>query len=375
MIKKQREGRSILESGYKKNAATALDCSINSTGVTGAGYVYDGLHNALTRRRTRRGFIETLGLTGAVLAAAPLASILFSTSAVAGTSVQDFTFAILADSHTMGNQNPAMKTRLTAAIKQINAMTPAPDFVMYLGDAIHDGSRAEFKYFEEIISALKPKIYYLAGEHDWYLDMGEYYMQHMIQRPTPYYSFDHKGAHIMALHGCNLNDFWSARRLNPEERMKVAGDINDASQGSFTLGKRQLDWMEKDLAKVPKDAPILVFSHTPLYHYYKPWNFWTQDADDAHAILKPFKNVQVFHAHVHQLVEHQIASMKFHGILSTSWPHPYPETYHTLGLSGQMPRSNPAKLFDGLGWHIGKVAGSGQVSCEDILWTLKPPAG
>ena len=41
-----------------------------------------------------------------------------------------------------------------------------------------------------------------------------------------------------------------------------------------------------------------------------------------------------------------------------------------------MPRPNPALLFDGLGWHIAKVeGGSGKVSHEDILWTLKPPVG
>jgi hypothetical protein len=215
-------------------------------------------------------------------------------------------------------------------------------------------------------------VYYLAGEHDWYLDMGEYYMQHMIRRPQPYYSFDHKGAHVMALHGCNLNDFWTARKLTAEERMHVAGTVNDRSQGPFMLGKQQLDWMEKDLARVPKEAPILVFSHAPLYQYYRPWNFWMQDADDAQALLKPFKRVQVFHAHVHQLVEHRIGNIEFCGILSTSWPHPYPQTYYRLGLRGQMPRSNPARPFDGLGWHIGKVAG-GIPSHEDILWTLKPP--
>jgi predicted phosphodiesterase len=345
-----------------------------STGVTGEGYVYDGSRNALSMGWSRRGFLETLGLTGVTLAAAPLASMVLPGTAKAGVTAEDFTFAILADSHTMGKKNSPMKVRLEAAIKQINAMNPPPDFVMYLGDAITDGTLEEFKYFEDIIAGLKPTIHYLAGEHDWYLDMGEYYMRNMIKRAMPYYSFDHKGAHIMALHGCNLNDFWSSRNLSLEERMKVAGDINDPSQGTFALGRAQLDWMESDLANVPKDAPVLIFSHVPLYQYHQPWNFWTQDADLAHAILKPFSNVQVFHAHVHQLVEHQIANMKFTGILSTSWPHPYPESYHTLGLTGQMPRPNPSKLFDGLGWHIAKVQGaSGKVSHEDILWTLKPP--
>jgi 3',5'-cyclic-AMP phosphodiesterase len=362
-----------MKSIYKQESHALPDLPVCSTGFTGEGYVYDGCQHALFSGRSRRGFIETLGLTGVTLAAAPLASLLLPSTAMAGTVLEDFTFAILADSHTMGKKNSPMKIRLEAAIKQINAMNPAPDFVMYLGDAISDGTLEEFKYFEEIIAGLKPQIHYLAGEHDWYLDMGEYYMQHMIRRTMPYYSFNHKGAHFMALHGCNLNDFWSSRKLSPQERMKVAGDINDPSQGTFALGKAQLDWMERDLASVAKDAPVLIFSHVPLYHYHKPWNFWTQDADEAHAILKPFKNVQVFHAHVHQLVEHQIANMKFTGILSTSWPHPYPQGYHTLGLTGQMPRPNPAKLFDGLGWHSARVETSGRVSHEDILWTLKPP--
>ncbi len=353
----------------------ASDVPSLSTGVTAAGYAYDDYRQVLTRRWERRGFIETLALAGATLVAAPLASLLLPTKAIAQpAAAQDFTFAILADSHTMGKKNFPMKVRLQAAIRQINALRPAPDFVMYLGDSVHDGTPEEFKYFEEIMAELKPKVFYLAGEHDWYLDMGEYYMQHMIRQPQPYYSFNHRGAHIMALHGSNLNDFWTARNLSAAERMHVAGTINDTSQGPFMLGKAQLDWMERDLANVPKDAPIIVFSHTPLYHYYRPWNLWTEDADDAHAILKPFKNVHVFHAHVHHIVEHKIANMKFCGVLSTSWPHPYPETYHTLGLTDQMQRSNPAMPFDGLGWHVGRVDGSRKnVSHEDIQWTLTPP--
>ena len=356
----------------KKPDSSPADEPAPSIGITGSGEVYDGHRNRLAKRWSRRGFIETLGLSGATLVAAPLASQLMSGTALAGSALQDFSFAMLADSHTMGAKNPLMKVRLEKAIKEINAMVPAPDFVMYLGDAIHDGTPDEFKYFEAIMAQLKPRVFYLSGEHDWYLDMGEYYMQHMIKQPQPYYSFDHKGAHIMALHGVGLNDFWSARKLSATERMHVAGTINDQSQGAFRLGQQQLDWIEKDLANVPKDTPILVFSHAPLYHYYRPWNLWTQDAEQAQALLKPFKNVQVFHAHVHQLVEHHIANIKFCGILSTSWPHPYPATYHSLGLSGQMPRSNPALAFDGLGWHSAKVAG-GTVSHEDILWTLQPP--
>ena len=351
-----------------------LDRFLPSVGVAPGGALFDGSRAMLTRQWTRRGFLRAVALGGATLVTAPLASPFGVTSAVAATGAQDFTFAVLADSHTMGNRNPVMKLRLEAAIRQINALNPAPDFVMYLGDAIHDGTPEQFKYFAEIIAGLKPPVYFLAGEHDWYLDMGEYYLDRFIRRPAPYYSFDHKGAHIIALHGSNLNDFWTVRRLTPEERMHIAGTVNDIGQGPFLLGKAQLDWIEKDLAKVPKDTPLLVFNHTPLYRYFRPWNLWIEDAEEIQALLKPFKTVQVFHAHVHHLVEHAIGNIRFHGALATSWPHPYPDTYHTLGLQGQMPRSNPANLFDGLGWQRGKVAARGAVTHEDILWTLAPPS-
>lgn len=357
----------------RRDPDAPLERRLPSVGITPGGSVFDARCATVTRQWNRRDFLQAAALTGATLVAAPLASSFGATTALAATRPQGFTFAVLADSHTMGNKNPVMKLRLETAVRQINALRPAPDFVMYLGDSIHDGTPEQFKYFADIIAGLKPRVYFIAGEHDWYLDMGEYYLEHFIKRPAPYYSFDHKGVHVVALHGSNLNDFWTAHKLTPEERMHVAGTVNDMSQGPFLLGKTQLDWMEKDLAKVPKETPLILFSHTPLYRYYRPWNLWVEDAEDVHALLKPFQTVQVFHAHVHHLVKHQIGNIKFSGALSTSWPHPYPETYHALGLRGQMPRSNPANLFDGLGWHVGKVTGSGAVIEQDILWTLAPP--
>lgn len=319
---------------------------------------------------TRRAFLRCTALTGFTLVLAPGTGSLLSPGSAAAQA-SGFSFAIVTDSHIMGSKNPRMRTRLQAALREINALNPAPDFVMYLGDAVHDGTPEQFKYFQNIMAGLKPPVHYVPGEHDWYLDMGEYYQTHLIKGPVPY-SFDHKGAHVVVLNGIHLNDFWSARNLSAEERMTVAGTVNHQMPGPFRLGKAQLDWLEKDLANVSKDAPILVFTHPPLYHYYRPWNFWTEDAPDAHALLKPFRNVQVFHGHVHHVVQYQVANIKFLSTVSTSWPYPYPEAYRTLGLKGQMPRSNPARPFDGLGWSHNKMTGSA-VTHEDVLWTLKPP--
>jgi hypothetical protein len=71
---------------------------------------------------------------------------------------------------------------------------------------------------------------------------------------------------------------------------------------------------------------VIVFSHTPLYEYYPPWNFWVRDWRETQEILKPFKNVTNFHGHVHQPVYNEIGNMRFIAQLATSWPWPYPPT-------------------------------------------------
>ncbi|MGH8831993.1 MAG: hypothetical protein ACREXV_13020, partial [Polaromonas sp.] len=75
-----------MESDEENQVDAPVDRPALSAGVTGSGHVYDGHRNVLARRWSRRGFIETLGLSGATLVAAPLASQLFAGSAMAGTA-------------------------------------------------------------------------------------------------------------------------------------------------------------------------------------------------------------------------------------------------------------------------------------------------
>ncbi|MEW6324130.1 MAG: metallophosphoesterase [Nitrospirota bacterium] len=340
-------------------------------GVSAHGHLFDARADLMARRVTRRGFLKATALTGAtVVVASTIDSVLTLPYSQAAAQPGTVRFALIADSHTMGSKNPRMRTRLEAAIKEVNALTPPPDWVIYMGDAVHDGSVEQFKYFEEIMAGLKPKVYYIPGEHDWYLDMGDYYQKHFIKTGIPW-SFDDKGVHVVGLNGILYPDFWTSRKLSPQERMDIAGTLNHPMLGPFTLGRSQLDWLERDLSTYKNDTPLIVFTHPPLYHYYRPWNFWTEDADDVHALLKRFTSVHVLHGHVHQTVQHQVGRIQILGHVSTSWPHPYPPTFQELKLKGQMPRSDPGKLFDGLGWANYEV-GAG-IKHEDVLWTLRPP--
>jgi hypothetical protein len=109
------------------------------------------------------------------------------------------------------------------------------------------------------------------------------------------------------------------------------------------------------------------FSHSPLYKLYKPWNFWTDDAEKVQALLAPFDSVSVIHGHTHQLLTNRIGNIHFHGMLSTAWPWPYaPEGMPELTV--QMNRPNPFDPADGCG--DGVVPGRSDKNYN--LWSRNP---
>ena len=78
---------------------------------------------------------------------------------------------------------------------------------------------------------------FFAGEHDASLDRGEAYLE--VFGGALHYTFDHKGVHFIVL--------------------------DNTSQPAPVLGEAQLDWLRKDLARRPKEAPIVVLTHRPLF--------------------------------------------------------------------------------------------------------------
>ena len=114
-----------------------------------------------------------------------------------------------------------------------------------------------------------------------------------------------------------------------------------------------------------------MFSHSPLYKYYRNWNFWTEDADEVQAILKPYSRVTVIHGHTHQMLSNQIGNISFYGMLSTAWPWPYAP--HGLPpLTIQMNRADPFDQFDGCGDGTLAVRHDGLVDTIYNLWDRNP---
>ena len=280
-----------------------------------------------------------------------------------------FTFAYISDSHLYDrNLNDRFVNQLMRAVDDINAMDPQPDFVLYGGDLAQLGKPEELQLGAQILKNIKAPLRIMVGEHDWYFDMGEKWRELFGE---PRYSFDHKGVHFVVLNSVIEKDFWTERKMTPLERMMTVAGLDNGIQSRFTVGDEQREWLKKDLEKVGKDVPLIVFSHSPLYKLYKPWNFWTDDAEQVQAILGKYKDVTVIHGHTHQLLTHRIGSISFHGMLSTAWPWPYaPEGLPRLTI--QMGRPDPFNPHDGIGDGSVQVHADGLVDKVYNLWNRNP---
>lgn len=69
--------------------------------------------------------------------------------------------------------------------------------------------------------------------------------------------------HFIVLNSVVEKDFWTERGMTPMERMLTVAGLDNALQSRFEVGEEQRDWLAKDLAKVDKKTPIIVFSHSP----------------------------------------------------------------------------------------------------------------
>lgn len=281
----------------------------------------------------------------------------------------DFTFAYISDAHIqqiggakfVHNWDRGLKR----AVAEANLLNPKPDFVMFGGDLAQLGKKEEIDHGAEIMSALRyDNVRYVLGEHDYYLDLGEYWSDAL--KSPHYYSWDHKGVHFIVLNSIIVSDEWTNKWATPMERMLVMAGLDDPRGSPFMVGEKQRQWLAADLAKVQRSTPVIVFSHSPLQKIFKNWNFWTDDAEQIQELLKPFDKVTVIYGHVHQIQYNQIGNISFHAVMATAWPWPYPEAYAQAGsflpvMTVPMNRADPFHERDATGWqfidvHTGNVA-------------------
>ena len=330
--------------------------------------LFDGL-----KRLDRRGFMRVAGISAGIAAAkgliTPQSFQLVEVAGAAPSSKPKFTFAYISDTHLYDKKlNDRFVRSILRAVDDVNRLDPQPDFVLFGGDLAQLGKKEELDLGAQILKGVKAPVKMMVGEHDWFLDMGEHWRTLF---GAPQYSFDHQGVHFVTLMSVQEKDFWTAKGYTPVERMQIVAGLDDGRQSRFEVGPEGREWLKSDLAKVDKKTPIIVFSHSPLYKYYRNWNFWTDDADEVQALFKGYANVTVIHGHTHQLLTNRIGNMHFHGMLSTAWPWPYaPEGLPSLTV--QQNRADPFSAFDGCGDGRMDVLESGLIDKLYNLWDRDP---
>jgi hypothetical protein len=318
---------------------------------------------------TRRTFLHRSLLGGAGAGAAafgwfPLVNTLDLTLGQAGGG---FKFAWISDTHLYPKDvNTRFVEKATRAVKEVVAMKPGADFLVFGGDLAQLGDPVELDLGNHILKEVKLRKVFIPGEHDWYLDMGQKWTNLFGQ---PNWSFDHKGVRFVGLDTVSRGpDYWTAKKMSPKERMGHMATLDGSVAGAWAgVGRDQLEWLsDKALSGWKKDAPVVVFSHNPLYEYYPPWNFWVRDWREVNEVLRPFTNVTNVHGHTHQVLYNEVGKLRSIGMLATSWPWPYaPEG--VPALTRCKVRADPGDPFDGVGWSRITVSPK-QVENEYVMW-------
>src|SRR6266542_4640098 len=260
---------------------------------------------------TRRTFLHRSLLGGAAGGAAMYGWFpLINTLDLTLGAQEAFKFAWISDSHLYPKDvNTRFVDKATRAVKEVQAMKPAADFLIYGGDLAQLGDPVELELGNQILKEVKIKKVFIPGEHDWYLDMGKTWINLFGASP---WTFDHKGVQFIGLDTVSRGpDYWSATKMSPKERMGHMATLDGSVAGSWAgVGNDQLQWLNKTLSSLPKDKPIVIFTHNPLYEYYPPWNFWVRDWRQVHEVLKPYANVTNIHGHTHQVLYNEIGKVR-----------------------------------------------------------------
>ena len=270
----------------------------------------------------RRGFLECMAWVGTgavwtmasgVLKGTPLEASAYGAAKMAG----GLRFVQISDSH-IGFDKPAntdVTATLREAIAKIKGSPEQPSFVLHTGDLTHLSKPSEFDTLQQLMSELSLPVFYVPGEHDVLEDDGKSFLQRYGKGTlgAGWHSFDKDGVHFIGL--VNVVDL-------------KAGGLG-------SLGRDQLEWLEKDVKHLKSSTPIVVFAHIPLWSVYPEWGWGTDDSAQALAYLKRFGSVSVLNGHIHQVMQKVEGHVSFHTAMSTAFPQPAP---------GMAPSAGPMKV-------------------------------
>ena len=256
----------------------------------------------------RRGFLTCMTWAGAaavwsITGGIPSSRLIGSAEAA---EMKGFTFAQVSDSH-LGFDKPVNTNVLGTfqeALTKVTSQADKPAFIIHTGDITHLSKPKEFDDGAQLLKSTGLQIYTVPGEHDVLEEDRKSYLNRYGKgtKGDGWYSFDAQGVHFIGL--VNVIDLQGA--------------------GLGTLGKPQLEWLEKDVAGLTASTPIVVFAHVPLWIAYQDWGWGTADGAQALTYLKKFGSVTVLNGHIHQVMQKIEGHVAFHTARSTAFPQGVP---------------------------------------------------
>ena len=270
----------------------------------------------------RRGFLKaTAGALGG------LAFTSGQTKSVAATAAKRvLRVAHLTDVHVYPDRKAP--EGMASCLRHVQSQPDKPDLILFGGDQIMDAfaqtrPRAQIQWtiWNGVLKAENSLPYkFCLGNHDIWgwdraksqttgnePDYGKKWAVGLLGMPARFYSFDKAGWHFIALDS-------------------VQPGAEEPGYAAY-LDAEQLDWLTKDLARVPATTPILVWSHVPIVSAMplvkdrkKPTDEMTVGAGLVHTdsrmlidLFAKHPNVKAcLSGHLH-LVEHvQIKGVNYH---------------------------------------------------------------
>ncbi|HUR44984.1 MAG TPA: metallophosphoesterase, partial [Candidatus Saccharimonadales bacterium] len=186
--------------------------------------------------------------------------------------LKPFRFIVVNDTHYMSAECGEWLARV---VQQMRTHKDA-EFCLHLGDLTEKGERAHLGAVREIFHTLKLPVYVQIGNHDYLTHTDRKAYEELFPNRLNY-SFEHGGCQFVSV---------------------------DSSEGAHyehtSIGKATLAWVDKQLPRLEKSKPTILFTHFPLGEgiTYRPAN-----AEDLLKRFLDFNLQAVFSGHFHGFTE------------------------------------------------------------------------
>ncbi len=211
----------------------------------------------------------------------------------------------LSDTHVgfNGPPDPLGTKAFESAVATINGLKTRPELVIVTGDLTHDADSPDehakrFKLFKQIASKI-----------------GARKSRSCRARTMP----------RSTAATCSASS-WARRTTRSTIAAFISSRSTTSPPDGPTSAPSRLAWMKSDLARFPKTAPIIVFTHRPLFDLKPEWEWFTSDGDDVMNALAPYENVTVLYGHIHRENFHQAGTTKMYAARSLIFAFPDPAT-------------------------------------------------